>query len=459
MSSFHRPNWRREFILLGAVLWFATMTPTASCQPESRLPVPEFYGIYAASNGHLIKLDGNGVRTERTASVRIGKRSTVSQVLNGEAVASSQTYAVPVFAPDMKIIVYSESSGMMTPLEVAEPLRIEPLVFVRNVSVDTGFPKNIRRSGPENGWEYGTAPEMLGLVNGDHPEPLELLKKPFPGHKDMVIAGVAGRLAPGVYRFTLQPGSDVPGIGGGNFFTFAVEPIVEAESAKCVDSTVTYAMMISNVKYGPCGSARPLDPEPNLPEPKPIALECSDYDACMSQGKAASARREWANAVAFCERATKQRPESLEAWECLAKANEKSPQPRTMLTYWDNILHLGGTVTIPVCHEKGMKRCEEGTVSLSPKEVSFTTSAGQRVLSAAPSEVTAKLLDHSADFGHVSFNLQIQKKNNNFDVVPVGLACEMDTFVKCPPDGTAQQLTVSTYIFRTVARFAGQSQR
>lgn len=434
--------------------------PTAPCQTEPKIPVPEFYGIYAASNGHLIKLDGREVRTERTASVRIGKRSAVSQILNGEAVASSQTYAVPVFASDMKIIVYSESNGMLTPLQVSEPLQIEPLVFVRSVSVDTGLPNRIRRSGPENGWEYGKAPEMLGLANGDHPESLELLKKPFPGHQDMIVAGVAGRLAPGVYRFTLQPGSDVPGFGGGTFFTFAVEPITEAESTKCVDAAVTYAMMISDVKYRPCGSARPRGPEPDVPaEPKPIALDCGDYAACMSQGKAASARREWANAVAFFERAAKHRPESLEAWECLARANEKSPQPTTMLTYWDNILRLGGTVAIPVCHEKGIKRCEEGTVSLSSKEVSFTTSAGQKVLSAALSEVTAKLLDHSADFGHVSFNLQIQKKNNNFDVVPVGLTCEIDTFVKCTPDGTAQQLAVSTYIFRTIARFAGQPQR
>jgi hypothetical protein len=446
---------------MGAVLCYGVVPHAARCQ--SKLPVPEFYGIYAVTDGHLIKLGGKEIRTDKNVPVPIGQRQSVANILNGASVASSQTVALPVFSPDVKIIVYSETGGMMTPLQVAEPLRIEPLVFVRKVSVDTGFPNNVRRSGAENGWEYGTAPELLGLATGDHPEALELLKKPFPGQKDMVIAGFAGMLAAGVYRFTLEPGGDIPGMGGGNFFTFAVEPMPEAASAKCVDASVTYAMMVSNVKYRPCGSRVPSEassgapgeaptPGSGAPKARPVA-ECSDYANCMSQGSAAYGASAWDSATGFFEIAAKKRPESAETWDWLAKLALRSGQPGHAFMYWDNLLKVGGAVAISACHERGIKRCEPGTISVSAKEVSFTTADGQKVLGVPPSQVTPKVLE-DLDIAHVSFNLQVQKKNNRYAFVPAGIACEMAISVFCPPDGTAQQRSVSAYVSRTISRLA-----
>jgi tetratricopeptide (TPR) repeat protein len=251
---------------IGAVLCWVLSPQVLRGQPQANIPVPEYFGIYAVSDDRLIKLDGKEVRVDKNLPVRMGQRQAVSSILNGAPVASSQVSNLPLFSPDLKIIVYLQGSGTISPLQVAGSLKIEPLVFVRNVSVDTGFPNNVRRSGPENGWEYGNAPELLGLASGGHPEALELLKKPFPGRKDMIVAGFAEQLAAGVYRFTLRPGD--PLLGGGTYFTFAVEPLAEAESSKCVDASITYAMMVSNAEYLPCHPPGPANGghKPNNPD-------------------------------------------------------------------------------------------------------------------------------------------------------------------------------------------------
>lgn len=147
-----------------AMFLFCVNPQSVRCQPGA-LPVPEYFGIYAASNGHLIKLDVRDIRAEKMVSIKMGQRQAVGNILNGGPVASSQMATVPSLSADLKIIVYSESGAMASPLQIAKSLSIVPLVFVRNLNVDTGFPNNVRRSGAENGWEYGSAPELPWACN------------------------------------------------------------------------------------------------------------------------------------------------------------------------------------------------------------------------------------------------------------------------------------------------------
>jgi hypothetical protein len=127
----------------GAFGWFCSASSVVldAASRRRNIPVPEYFGIYAISDGQLIKLDAKEIRASKNVSVRMGQRQAVSGVLNGAPVATSQSASVPVFSPDLKIVVYLQSGGMLSPLQMAEPLRIEPLVFVRNLSVDTGFPE------------------------------------------------------------------------------------------------------------------------------------------------------------------------------------------------------------------------------------------------------------------------------------------------------------------------------
>ncbi|HYL76177.1 MAG TPA: hypothetical protein VEU96_18350 [Bryobacteraceae bacterium] len=122
--------------------------------------------------------------------------------------------------------------------------------------------------------------------------------------------------------------------------------------------------------------------------------------------------------------------------------------------YWDRVLALGGPVAIPVCYQRGMKRCERGTISLSSKEVSFTTSDGQKVLSVLPSQMTPKFSARDVEITHGSFNLQVEKKNNNYAFIPVGITCEMLNYLVCPPEGLTQQSAIANYAVHTILRLA-----
>lgn len=453
---------RQQSVFTILLLVLATVT---SLSAQASLPVPEYFGIYAVSDGRLIKIDGKEVRGDKTVSVRMGQRQAVGGVLSGAPVASSQAVNVPVFSADLKIIVFLQGGGMISPLQMAEPLRIEPLVFVRKVSVDTGFPNNVRRSGPENGWEYGNAPELLGLATGDHPEALELLKKPFPGQKDMVLAGFAEKLQSGVYRFTLQPGDAL--LGGGMYFTFAIEPIAQAEASKCVDASITYAMMVSNVKYRACSpQTRSGTPDGSggtsaagsSPGGTARVSECSDYRNCFSAAMTAYKAKDWPSATEAFEAAAKQRPTSGEPWVWLGRVYLRDDRidnvSKALSTAWDKALSLGATIMIGACHEKTMKPCERGDLALNAKSISFLARGTEEVFAAPPSEITpGRILDNSSA-AHIAYNLKVAGKRYAIDFIPLGVACEFNMMVQCPPDGIAEQLTLANYVFQTLPKLA-----
>jgi Mannosyl-glycoprotein endo-beta-N-acetylglucosaminidase len=251
-------NWVRTCKVVGTLsLTALTLVacagpPSAFCQSRNNIPLPEYYGIYAVVDSQLVKLDSEQIRVNKTVGVRLGQRNGVGNILNGEPVAASKTVEVPEFTADLKIIVFSQTSGLESPLDIANSLHLEALVFVRNVSIDTGWPQNVRRSGTEDGWDAGNAPELLGLARGDRAKSLEFLVKPVTGQPDMVVAELPEKLRPGVYRLTRGERNPLFGNTG---LAFAVEPISEGEATKCVDASIKYFMNISNTKYAPCMDA------------------------------------------------------------------------------------------------------------------------------------------------------------------------------------------------------------
>lgn len=437
----------RSAPVIGTILCCFLTPHMARCQSDAGLPVPEFYGIYAVSNGRLVKLEGKEVRTDRTASVRMGQRQAVGGVLNGAPVASSQTVNLPVFAADLKIIVFSQSGGMVSPLQVAEPLRIEPLVFIRNLSVDTGFPNNVRRSGPENGWEYGNAPELLGLATGDHPEALELLKKPFPGQKDMIIAGFAEKLSPGVYRFTLEPGEDLPGMGGGRYFTFAVEPIAEAENSKCADASVTYAMMVSNAKYRPCPAATARAALEN----SEAGSTCSTEATCMRTGDDALRKSAWGTSLAAYRKAAELSKDGT-PWFYVGRV-ELLVSPADVASAWDKALSSGASLPIPICRGSILKGCDSGTLTLSPKTISLWFGRKEEFTVALGDVASVKITEHKLE-SFASIDIQVGGKKYSLDPIPLGVQCNWGAHATCGEDGMEQQRAVAGYVARTISKLA-----
>src|SRR6266478_2844567 len=291
----------RRFKVASSVLALASLVclfaQSAFCQSKENIPIPEYFGIYAVLDGKLIKLDSDQVHLENRITVRLGVRHAVGNILQGQPLASSQNENIPSFTPDFKIVVFSEPSGMQSPLAVAKTLHLESLVFVRNLLVDTGWPQNLRRSGPENGWESGDAPELGGIATGDRANALEFLVKPMAGRADIVIAALSEPLKPGVYRLSAGPSAPLFRRGG---FLFGVEPIQQGEAIKCVDATVTYAMNMSKSKYTPCGPGVGPPPVSAMPTPNATsasATACADYDACLLAGAKALLSSDWRGAI------------------------------------------------------------------------------------------------------------------------------------------------------------------
>jgi hypothetical protein len=230
-------------------------TTTSTCVLYSQLgfgqsvPVPEYFGSYAVVDGKLVKLDADQIRTV-ASPVRLGQRTAVGQVLDGKPVATSNIVNIAKFTPNLKIVVFSQASGLNLSFEEVKEFHIRPLVFIRNVTVNTGWPSNVVRSGREDGWDTGGAPEMFGVTGGGLPRSLNFLLKPMPGHPEMVIAELPAELRPGVYKLVMGP--ECLGCHP-RWHLFSVGSASEAETAKCADAVVSYAMSEEKVEFTPCG--------------------------------------------------------------------------------------------------------------------------------------------------------------------------------------------------------------
>ena len=444
-------------ILLGVGVSLALISPSTMAQS---IPVPEYYGIYAVIDGKLIKLDAQHVQLDKNVNVRMGQRNGVGNILNGEAVAGGVDTSVAKFSPDLKILVYTEPTGLQSALDVAKSLHLESLLFVRNVSVDTGFPSNVRRSGYENGWEAGDAPELFGGATGGHAASLEFLFKPMPGQQGMVIAGLAGPLAPGVYRLSM--GESDP-MSGGQGFIFAVDPVHEGEASKCVDAQVTYMMGMSKNVFVPCsgapgategqGGASGTTSTPDLSARK-LVTACNDYAGCFNAGTQAYQSGDWDDAIEGFKAAMAHDSTKGDGWVWLGRALLGAGRTDGLPAAWDKALALGTPISLEMCRQRGIAWCERGTLLLDRATISFTGKS--QLFSVPPSEVTAFGFEGNTATMQVSFfKLKVGKKDYTFDPVPVGVTCEGGAAqLLCPPPGVAQQMAIGIYVLNAIPKLA-----
>jgi murein DD-endopeptidase MepM/ murein hydrolase activator NlpD len=444
--------------LLGFVFGTIFLAALISAQAQEQIPLPEYYGIYAVMEGELIKLDSNEVKVKRTIPVRVGWRSAVGNILNGEAVAGSRERHMPEFSPGLKIIVYQQT-GMVSPMDVADSLQLEEFVFVRNVSVDTGWPNNVRRSGAENGWEAGDAPELLGMTRGDRAKALEFLVKPVPGQQEMVLGVLRGPLRPGVYRLSVGPRD--PLLGGGGFM-FAIPPVSEGETLKCVDAQVKYAMMMSDVKFMHCaattGSSTPGGASVGSSLPTPTApsgtrVSCSDYNSCLNSSVVAFQSGRWDESLSYSEEASRLAPERGEAYVMMAGAYFERGDYNKFYEMADKGLSLGSVATAKICRDR-FGVCEQGTLLLSRQEVALTNTRQQKVFSAPPSQVTSRPATLYSLASAAYSWLTVAGKNYRLYLIPEAVQCQIDLVPICPEPGFTQQKVFANYVHHAIQRLA-----
>jgi hypothetical protein len=259
-----KAGWKR--------VWLCTLSPVVILRASANAatdstPIPEYYGLYAVAGGKLLGIDvPQSTMTPKHASVRLGKRAAVGAILDGAAPGSSGSVEVPELPATVQFIVFVQSGGAVTPMMIGQSMYLRGLVFVQTLSVDTGWPNNVRRRGELRAWDTGDPSELGGLAQSDITQRTVLLAKPVPGHNDMVILVPANPLTPGVYAFgqgeTEAPFAQRP-------FMFAVPPAADGEARKCVDESCTYAMMASKCEASPCAGNRASPGAPPPPSSAP----------------------------------------------------------------------------------------------------------------------------------------------------------------------------------------------
>jgi hypothetical protein len=449
------------------ILGFLGVAPSVFCQSNDNIPVPEYFGVYAVIDGKLLKLDGQEMHADKLATIPIGQRMGVGNVVQRQpATMPPKNVQVPEFPADLKIVIYSQSGGLQSPLDKAKTLHLESLVFVRTLTIDTGWPNAIKRSDPENGWDSGDAVELAVVAGGAHARELEFLVKPMSRQKDIVIAGLADKLKPGVYRLTLgHRDAFMPASMQGGML-FAVQPVSQGESGKCVDALVTYAMSMSNTKYTSCGGAAVNTPSPSSVNPAggettgggTVAASCNSYDTCFEAGMVAYKSQDWPTANESFRAAAKQRPASGEPWVWLGRILFMDNQPHQqsdLSDVWDKALALGSQIMIGACHELILRPCERGDLALSTKTVSFLVNGSQAIFSAAPPDITpGRILNNPAGM-HISYSMKVANKNYAIDFIPLGTqGCQFNLMVQCPPDGVTKQSVLARYVSQTLPKLA-----
>jgi hypothetical protein len=283
-------------------------------------------------------------------------------------------------------------------------MKLKSIAFVRDVLFDChpdeAGRRDIRR-GKENGWDFKT-------------NVLEMRIKPVPGQQQMVIAVPTSHLEAGVY--TLSGGAlKAP-------FTFSVAPVDEAEKTRCIDLTVAYNIFV------------------------PGYIQSETPAPC-------SARADASSSVGAAQPGVPQPDVNS------GESNVSAGGLTELIAEWDKSLGQGQAVSIPMCRAGSgfANKCETGTLSLSPQEVAFVKTDGQKVFTALAPQIKYRR-DPNMGGGGV-FSLAAGGKYARLLYLAQGLDCpgRQERFPVCPPEGMEQQNLVSDWIKQALVRLASGS--
>ncbi len=423
----------RSGLTVGLLL--AVFSVCAPCQ------VPEFFGVYAVVDGKLAPLiGGKGTFTPEKTSL---------QVYDYQKMSADTQDALVFQGGELRFEVFDAAVADKT-----AGLELFRLPYGRNLvtrldalgQVGAALGQMSGRAGSGNQSQGNVSPLQKYVLAKTDMLKVDLLQKPVPGQSQMILLVPATDMEPGIYcLFSVFSQGGQRGIGG-QLFEWKGEGRHD-----CIDVAVTG------------GFGGPLE-ESGSRGQRPYYLPKEKYVKCVGSETPAPGRAPATSAgnTAVDTDAPGGATSGIscqEAQVCFADGLRalRAGRAQDAAGDWDKALSMGGTVSFPVCHEKGL-HCERGTVSLRSKEISFATADGREVFGIPASQGTATVLDNSAA-GHVSFNIRVENKNNNFDLIPWGVQCKVNILVACPTEGTAQQLAVSRYISATLQRLARETNK
>jgi hypothetical protein len=261
--------------------------------------------------------------------------------------------------------------------------------------------------------------------------------------------------------FFLVPGF-LPGLGGTSLFKYCWvrEPwyqkgALRPEDPKaCKDGVNRLGGSAEEMGIPPATAqaSQPSLGEPSAPQPANVGTaRCGDYRGCLSSGVAALKQKNWSSASADFQAASALDPSKPNAWTALGLADLPLGLGANLPPLWDKALKLGGSIGFGVWLELPL-HSESGTFTLSSSEVSFVNPNGQKVFAVPPSQVAA--LGAGRIQNRALFRLRVADKNFNFDLIPLGVPCQVGALIQCPEGGIQQQSIVANYVAQTLPKLA-----
>jgi hypothetical protein len=365
---------------------------------QEKTSLPEFFGFYALDGGQNVALyEGQGSESAKSAGIEWYSIPQNSKLQDTR----------PQVSTSARFVLFYTNSG-----EMIQSLSLHRLPFVRQI-IET-LPADAFSPPSRRVIDSPKLPLLAAIPELN----FRLLAKPVPNQPQMVELVASPQLTPGLYVVQYSPSG-----ANGWFAIFSVAASAEAESPFCLDLVLP---------GGPRGLFERANSELNSTVP---ALASYRYTKCdMSTAP---------NATAV-------------SGVNSGGSNAAVSDPTELIATWDRALGLGQTISIPLCRDRGgfsNKDCEPGTLSLSPTEVSFEKSDGQKFLAAPPSQTKFR---RDPNFGGSGvFSLTIGGKYSRFLYVAQGVDCPDRTngFPVCPA-GFDQQNTVSDWVDRAIKRLA-----
>jgi hypothetical protein len=431
-------------------------------------PVPEFFGIYATTDGKLIPLTGG-----RGSFTPPQQNLSFFDWYNMNAQARK---VLSLEGGDLRFTVFDAAVA-----DASAGIELYKLPFARNI-----LPQQDA---------LGQVGGLLGQISGQ-PQPkaapvsmqkyviaktdalkIELLQKPIPGQPQMIQLVPESPLEPGIYSiFALR--------SQGGQQTIVTVPFEWNNSSAgatkpfCVDLAITggyggsmenhdaqmeHPYYLAKQKYVECGASpsstsATFETAPgNANSGGTGSAACNGYKDCFNSGLKSYEAQNLAEAMADFQAASEADPKQGQPWYwqgiVMLKGHQIS-QVEQLARVWDKALSLGSLIAISACHERGIQPCERGNLMLSQKFVSFSQGNTQ-TFNVPPQQTEPGRILNNAAFGHATYGFKIGGKNYTFDFVPsTWQTCKFDLMVQCPQSGFAEQLILAQYIAQTLPKLA-----
>jgi tetratricopeptide (TPR) repeat protein len=437
-------------IKLFGVLFLAELVgnwQVVSAQGAEKLPIPEYYGVYAVTDGKLASvMDGKSPHRPQTQSIE----------LYSLAGFSGKSYSAFQFSPDVRFIVYSPTAS-----DLGQSINLYKLAYVNNF-----FHKNDSGQVVKVEQVNGTLMARLSKLE------INLLSKPVPSQSQMIQLIPEENLTPGIYvlfsqtleRWWLAP--------------FFVSSSGYFKPTDCVDINFPTAgfggaMDISDYflrhrprefpdlieeHYSICKSTPGEAREPSSTRDRRVSKPaCDDYDSCLKNGVDEFNLGNFDQSLECFKKASALNPSEPHVWEWLSLALLATGHYSEVPAIWDKILQMKGDLSFRVCLESGLI-CDEGTITVNPKEITFVDRKGKQVFASPPSEVVAlnterkKVLLGNA---FVRFKLRVARKEYNFNYVPYQHeGCQKGRYYACTEPGPDHQEAVGAYVIQLIPKLA-----